>query len=127
MSTQKCNIDEEMGLNLLKKHFDLSKETQTSLKEMLEYSRITNNRCRFKKTTYGRAKCLAELVNFANSVNNGGKASVSGRLSDILASTFIIDNDWEKLHSYVKSHYKSRYDFYEFEKIEGTDYFIAYD
>lgn len=128
MSTQKkCNIDEITGLALLRRHFGLSNETYSSLKEMLKYSKITNNRCRFRKTSYGSAKCLAEFIDFGNKFNNGEKASINGKLSNVIASTFIIDKDMDKLFSYVKSHYKSRYDFFEFEDIKDSDYVIAYD
>lgn len=126
MGTKKCNIDEKKGLSLIKKHFRLSKETQSSLKEILEYKVITGNRCRFKMTLEGYNKKFAEYIYICNMVGNGGKTSLfRGKMAGINSTTFFIDKDEEGLSHYVKSYCDNGSNHYLVEKIKGTDYFIA--
>lgn len=127
MRTQKkCNISEKKGLSLLKKHFRLSKETQSSLKEILEYKVITGNRCRFRLTFDGYNKKFARMLHIGHMVASSGDESLfRGTMAGINSTTFFIDKDEEGLSHYVKSYCDNGSNHYLVKKIEGTDYFIA--
>lgn len=128
MRTQKkCNISEKQGLSLLKKHFKLHKETQSSLRELLEYKRITNNRCRFSLTPDGQYKRMAKIFYLGHQIANGEKkaSEFHGRLCRLSSTKFIIDNDEKALSNYVKSYCENDSNHFFVEKIEGTDYFVA--
>ena len=135
----------EIYLPLLIKHFDLTDETIDSLSEQLFFEEITKKRVRITKKgnidlPYTINKGIHEVVKdklkkYADESaltkymeEEGWKYEPKKVLSSIYANTFIIyhnDNEQET-HHYVRKYYPSRYDMWEFEKI-NDEFSIAYD
>lgn len=135
----------EVYLPLLIKHFDLTDETIDSLNEQLFFEEIAKDRVRITKMnnldlTYTINKGIHEAVKdklkkYADESalakymeEEGWKYEPKKIISSICANTFIIyhNDDTQETHHYVRKYYPSRYDMWEFEKI-NDEFSIAYD
>ena len=135
----------EKYLPLLIEHFSLTDETIDSLNEKLYYEKLTNKRIRITKKdnidlNYTINRSIHEVIvekfkKYADEValakymeEEGHKYQPKSVISSIMAKTFIIytnDNSAET-HHYIRKYYPSRYDMWEFEKI-NEEFSIAYD
>ena len=139
--------NKEFYLQLLVKNFDLTDETIESLGGKLEFTPLTKKRVLLRKTMTAFTSLqniismgihhgiVSALTEYADEdalkkymENEGNKYKPCNDISSINASTFIIySNDNKKeTHNYIEKHYPSRYDMWEFEKI-NDEFSIAYD
>ena len=138
-------MDKVLALEVLGKAFNISDIAQ--LEKDTEYSQITKNRVKLDKTNDCRNRQIMRSVSrgmyeyAADVLSKYGTEEMVERykadnkkvyepsLTDWLANKFIIDSDYDALHKYVASNYRSRYDMFEFDDVtyNGKTYWIAWD